>query len=51
MANLQKREAMKIKDLLQTQEKNQAEIQILRAMLVESTMQVQDRFLVRIFPT
>ena len=49
MANLQKREAMKIKDLLQTQEKNQAEIQILRTMLVESTMQVQDRCLVRIF--
>eukprot|EP00435_Cladocopium_sp_Y103_P057484 s4_g19.t1 len=42
-ANLQKREGLKIKDLLQTQEKNQAKITVLQKTLVEKTMEVQDR--------
>ena len=51
MANLQKRDAAKVKDLLQKSQKNEAEIHVLRAMLRHHVMQEQDRRLVRIFPT
>ena len=40
---------LKIKDLLQKEEKHQAEIHVLRAMLRHPVMQEQDRRLVRIF--
>ena len=49
MANLQKRDAAKVKDLLQKSQKNEAEIHVLRAMLRHHVMQEQDRRLVRIF--